>query len=154
MPSHLWDESPRVTNVIEVIDEDAKVLLLEIKWLTQRSNLLSRTQGWVSREWERLRASFCCRMKYYFEVRSGQTSKWGDGVLLYPLIHKLLLGCQKSGLVRPRARLVQHESFWIQTITDRLTRTSPTEAEPDNWLTRTCPDNPSWVKLDDPDLSE
>jgi hypothetical protein len=36
MPSHLGDESPRVTNVIEVVDEDVEVLLLGIKWLTQR----------------------------------------------------------------------------------------------------------------------
>jgi hypothetical protein len=42
---------------------------------------------------------------------------------------------------------------------DRLTWTSPAEAESDFWLTRTSlagartsPDNPSWVKLDDPDL--
>jgi hypothetical protein len=36
MPSHLGDESPRVTNAIEVVDEDVEVLLLGIKWLTQR----------------------------------------------------------------------------------------------------------------------
>jgi hypothetical protein len=36
MPSHLRDESPRVTNAIEVINEDVKMLLLRIKWLTQR----------------------------------------------------------------------------------------------------------------------
>jgi hypothetical protein len=34
-PSHLGDESPRVTNAIEVVDEDAEVLLLGIKWLTK-----------------------------------------------------------------------------------------------------------------------
>jgi hypothetical protein len=32
MPSCLRDESPRVTNVNEVVDEDAKVLLLETQW--------------------------------------------------------------------------------------------------------------------------
>jgi hypothetical protein len=35
-PSHLRDESPRVTNAIKVVDEDVEVLLLGIKWLTQR----------------------------------------------------------------------------------------------------------------------
>jgi hypothetical protein len=35
MPSHLGDGSSRVTNVIEVVDEDAEVLLLGIKWLNQ-----------------------------------------------------------------------------------------------------------------------
>jgi hypothetical protein len=36
MPSHLGDEYPRVTYTIEVIDEDVEVLLLGIKWLTQK----------------------------------------------------------------------------------------------------------------------
>jgi hypothetical protein len=35
-PSCLGGESPRVTNEIEVIDEDVKVILLGIKWLTQK----------------------------------------------------------------------------------------------------------------------
>jgi hypothetical protein len=39
-PSHLGDESPRVANVIEVIDEDVEVLLLEIKWLTKKLALI------------------------------------------------------------------------------------------------------------------
>jgi hypothetical protein len=34
--SHLGGEFPRVTNAIKVVDEDAEVLLLGIKWLTQR----------------------------------------------------------------------------------------------------------------------
>jgi hypothetical protein len=34
-------------------------------------------------------------MKCYFDVGSGQKSKRGEGVLLYPLTQKLLLGCQK-----------------------------------------------------------
>jgi hypothetical protein len=33
MPSHLGDEFPRVTNAIEVIDEDVQVIFLGIKWL-------------------------------------------------------------------------------------------------------------------------
>jgi hypothetical protein len=46
MPSRLGDESPRVPNAIDVVDEDAKLHLLGIKWLTQiSSELLSRTQG-------------------------------------------------------------------------------------------------------------
>jgi hypothetical protein len=36
MPSHLGYEPPRETNAIEVIDEDAKVLLLELTGITQR----------------------------------------------------------------------------------------------------------------------
>jgi hypothetical protein len=36
MPSRLGYEPPRETNVIEAIDEDDKVLLLELKGLTQR----------------------------------------------------------------------------------------------------------------------
>jgi hypothetical protein len=36
MPSCLGEESLSVTNVIEVVDEDTKGLLLGIKWLTQR----------------------------------------------------------------------------------------------------------------------
>jgi hypothetical protein len=32
-PSHLGDESPRVTNVNEIVEEDAKVLLLETQGL-------------------------------------------------------------------------------------------------------------------------
>jgi hypothetical protein len=36
MPSRLGDESPRETNEIDVVDEDAEVLLLELKGLIQR----------------------------------------------------------------------------------------------------------------------
>jgi hypothetical protein len=36
MPSHLGDESLRVTNAIEVVDKDVEVLLLELMGLTQR----------------------------------------------------------------------------------------------------------------------
>jgi hypothetical protein len=38
--SHLGYEFPRVTNAIEVVDEDVEVLLLGIKWLTQRLAIL------------------------------------------------------------------------------------------------------------------
>jgi hypothetical protein len=54
MPSHLGDGSSRVTNVIEVIDEDAEVLLLGIKWLNQilaRMISLELKDEWI--EWER-----------------------------------------------------------------------------------------------------
>jgi hypothetical protein len=46
MPSHLGDESPRETNATEAVDEDAKVLLLELKGAHSKisSNLLSMTQ--------------------------------------------------------------------------------------------------------------
>jgi hypothetical protein len=107
-------------------------------------------------------------MKCYFEARSVQTAKRGEGILLYPLTQKLMLGRQRPGLVHPRARLVRMESFWIQTVTGRLTRTSldrdrtsPVKAELGSWLTQTSLDkgqtsldNPGWIKLDDPDLSK
>jgi hypothetical protein len=36
MPSHLGGESPRVTNMNEVVEEDVEVLFLETQGLTQR----------------------------------------------------------------------------------------------------------------------
>jgi hypothetical protein len=55
--SHLGDEFPRVTNVIEVIEEDVEVLLLGIKWLTQRLApifSLGLKDEWSVREDERI----------------------------------------------------------------------------------------------------
>jgi hypothetical protein len=59
MPSHLGDESPRETNEIDVVDEDAEVLLLELKGLIQRLApifSLGLKNEWVEceRGWEEL----------------------------------------------------------------------------------------------------
>jgi hypothetical protein len=69
----------------------------------------SRMSEWSVREVER---SFLLKDEYiYIKVWSGQTSKRGEGILLYPLTQMLPLGCQRLGLVRMRARLVRMKSF-------------------------------------------
>jgi hypothetical protein len=122
MPSHLRDESPRVTNAIEVINEDVKMLLLRIKWLTQRLApifSLELKDEWMEceRGWEEL---FSEEWSVVLKLGVRKMAKRGEGVLLYPLTQKLSLGCQRPGLVRM-------ESFWIQTIMGRRCRPKPTD---------------------------
>jgi hypothetical protein len=145
------------------------VLLLGIKWLTQR--LAPIFSLWLKDEWmecerEDERNSF---LKNEMPFRSWEwenvQKRWG-GPFIPPHI-ELPLVCQKLGLVNPMVGLVQTKSFWIQMVMDRLTqtspdrgRTSPAKAEPSFWLTQTSLDkgrtslnNPSCVNLDNPDLS-
>jgi hypothetical protein len=79
-------------------------------------------------------------MKCYFEVGSGQKSKRGEGVLLYPPHKEVIVGVLETRTSSPEGWTSPDR---IQTIIDRLTRTSPdrgqtssAKVEPDFWLSR------------------
>jgi hypothetical protein len=90
--------------------------------------------------------------------------RWGGGTFIPPHIEVTIRVSETQTSLA--SGLVQMESFSIQMVTGRLTRTSsdmsqtsPAKVESGSWLTWTSPDkgwtspdNPGWDNLDDPDL--
>jgi hypothetical protein len=74
-PSRLGDESPRVTNTHEIVEEVDEVLLLDSLKESLKSSLKKmRLRGGLEREWMSLRVSF---LRSRMRARSGIFSKEG-----------------------------------------------------------------------------
>jgi hypothetical protein len=81
--------------VIKVVDEDVEVLLLGIKWLTQRLALISSLElkdEWMEceRGWEEL---FYEEWSAISKLGVGKSPKEVRGSFYTPLTKKLSLGC-------------------------------------------------------------